>query len=109
MKLSMPAQNLTRTRIGAVAVAAAAVAGAMLIGSNADFMGGTNAAGCDPYTPLCPTTGDLTARPTDITLGGQQVGPHGAFLPPRSTPVSVHNQTATVTLPAGSAAIIQFG
>ena len=158
---------------------------------NADFMGGTNAAGCDPYTPLCPTTGDLTARPiyygllatelvgtgrfaaldnpdaadmrayavrsgqrltvvlddvqdpaangattvmlnlggdfrsgrltalttsssaglsatTDITLGGQQVGPHGTFLPPRSTPVSVRNQTATVTLPAGSAAIIQF-
>lgn len=158
---------------------------------NADFMGGTNAAGCDPYTPLCPTTGDLTVRPiyygmlatelagtgrfaaldnpdaadvrayavrhghrltvvldnvqdpatngattvtlnlggdfrsgrltalttsssaglsatTDITLGGQQVGPHGAFPPPQSTPVSVHNQTATVTVPAGSAAIIQF-
>jgi hypothetical protein len=158
---------------------------------NADFMGGTNAAGCDPYTPLCPTTGDLTVRPiyygmlatelvgtgrfaaldnpdatgvrayavrhghsltvvlddvqdpattgattvtlnlggdfcsgqltalttssaaglsatTDITLGGQQVGPHGAFLPPQSTTVSVHNQTATVTVPAGSAAIIQF-
>jgi hypothetical protein len=158
---------------------------------SADFMGGTNTAGCDPYTPLCPTTGDLTARPiyygmlatelvgagrfaaldnpdaasvrayavrhghrltvvlddvrdpatngattvtlnlggnfrsgrltalttsssaglsatTDITLGGQQVGPHGTFLPPRSTPVSVRNQTATVTLPAGSAAIIQL-
>lgn len=159
---------------------------------NADFMDGTNAAGCDPYTPLCPTTGDLTARPlyygmlatelvgtgrfaaldnpdaadvrayavshghrltvvlddvqdpatngattvtlnlggafcsgrltalatsssaglsatTDITLGGQQVGAHGAFPQPQSTPVSVHNQTATVTVPAGSAAIIQFG
>ena len=159
---------------------------------NADFMGGTNAAGCDPYTPLCPTTGDLTARPiyygmlatelvgtgrfaaldnpdsasvrayavrdghrltvvlddvqdpatngattvmlnlgsdfrsgrltalttsssaglsatTDITLGGQQVGTHGAFPPPHSTPVSVHRGTATVTVPAGSAAIIQFG
>jgi hypothetical protein len=158
---------------------------------NADYMDGTNAAGCDPYTPLCPTTGDLTARPiyygmlatelvgtgrfaaldnpdaadvrayavrhghgltvvlddvqdpaanpattvtlnlgsgfhfgrltalttsstsglsatTDITLGGQQVGAHGAFPPPQSTPVSVHNQTATVTVPAGSAAIIQF-
>ncbi|HWG28567.1 glycosyl hydrolase family 79 C-terminal domain-containing protein [Actinospica sp.] len=158
---------------------------------NADYMDGTNAAGCDPYTPLCPTTGDLTARPiyygmlatelvgtgrfaaldnpdaadvrayavrhghgltvvlddvqdpaanaattvtlnlgggfhsgrltalttsstsglsatSDITLGGQQVGPHGAFPPPQSTPVSVHNQTATVTVPAGSAAIIQF-
>ena len=158
---------------------------------NADFMDGTNAAGCDPYTPLCPTTGDLTARPiyygmlatelvgtgrfaalddpdaadvrayavrhgngltvvlddvqdpatsgattvtlnlggdfcsgrltaltttsaaglaatTDITLGGQQVGAHGAFPAPRSTPVSVHRQTATVTVPAGSAAIIQF-
>jgi hypothetical protein len=159
---------------------------------NADFMGGTNAAGCDPYTPLCPTTGDLTARPiyygmlatelvgtgrfaaldnpdaadvrayavrqggrltvvldnvedpaadgattvtlnlggdfrsgrltalatsssaglsatTDITLGGQQVGAHGAFPRPHSTPVSVHHRTATVTVPAGSAAIIQFG
>jgi hypothetical protein len=159
---------------------------------NADFMGGTNAAGCDPYTPLCPTTGDLTVRPvyygllatelagtgrfaaldnpdaadvrayavrhghrltvvlddvqdpaangpatvtlhlggdfhsgrltalatsspaglsatTGITLGGHQVGPHGDFLPPRSTPISVHGQTATVTVPAGSAAIIQFG
>jgi hypothetical protein len=158
---------------------------------NADFMGGTNAAGCDPYTPLCPTTGDLTARPiyygmlatelvgtgrfaaldnsdaadirayavrqghrltvvlddvqdpatngattvtlnlggvfrsgrltalttsssaglsatADITLGGQQVGPHGAFPPPRSTPVPVHDRTATITVPAGSAAIIQF-
>jgi hypothetical protein len=158
---------------------------------NADFMDGTNAAGCDPYTPLCPTTGDLSARPiyygmlaaelvgtgrfaaldnpdaadmrayavrhghgltvvlddvqdpaangattvtldlgtdfhsgrltalttsssaglsatTDITLGGQQVGAHGAFPRPKSTPVSVHDQTATVTVPAGSAAIIQF-
>jgi hypothetical protein len=159
---------------------------------NADFMGGTNATGCDPYAPMCPTTGDLTAEPiyygmlatelvgtgrfaaldnsdaadmrayavrqgqrltvvlddvqdpatngvttvklnlggrfrsgrltalttsssaglsatTDITLGGRQVGAHGAFLPPHSTLVSVHNQTATVTVPAGSAAIIQFG
>ena len=158
---------------------------------NADYMDGTNAAGCDPYTPLCPTTGDLTARPiyygmlatelagtgrfaaldnpdtadvrayalkqghrltvvldnvqdpattgattvtlnlganfhsgrltalttsspaglsatTSITLGGQQVGPHGAFPPPQSTPIPVHNQIATVTVPAGSAAIIQF-
>jgi hypothetical protein len=158
---------------------------------NADYMDGTNAAGCDPYTPLCPTTGDLTARPiyygmlatelvgsgrfaalddpdsadvrayavrqghrltvvldnvqdpavsgattvtlnlgadfcsgqltalttsspaglsatAGITLGGQQVGPHGAFPPPQSTSIAVHNQTATVALPAGSAAIIQF-
>ncbi|HEX4788382.1 MAG TPA: glycosyl hydrolase family 79 C-terminal domain-containing protein [Actinospica sp.] len=158
---------------------------------NADFMDGTNAAGCDPYTPLCPTTGDLTARPiyygmlatelvgtgrfaaldnpdsadvrayavrqgrrltvvlddvqdpaadgattvtldlggafragrltalttsssaglsatTGITLGGQQVGAHGAFAPPKSTAVAVRRQTATVTVPAGSAAIIQF-
>jgi hypothetical protein len=158
---------------------------------NADFMDGTNAAGCDPYTPLCPTTGDLTAEPvyygmlatelvgsgrfaavddpeeadmrayavrqghrltvvlddvqdpaatgattvslnlgngfhfgrltalttsssaglsatTDITLGGQQVGPHGAFPPPRTAPVLVHGGTAAVTVPAGSAAIIQF-
>lgn len=159
---------------------------------NADFMDGTNAAGCDPYSPLCPGTGDLTAEPvyygmlatelvgtgrfaaldnpdaadvrayalrnghrltvvlddvqdpaangaktvtldlggdfgaghltalttscaaglsatTGITLGGQQVGAHGAFAKPRSTPVSVHGRSATVTVPAGSAAIIQFG
>jgi hypothetical protein len=159
---------------------------------NADFMSGTNAAGCDPYAPLCPTTGDLTVEPlyygmlatelvgsgrfatvddpdaadvrayavrqggkltvvlddvqdpaaagastvtlnlggdfhfgqltalttsstaglaatTDITLGGQQVGAHGAFSAPHTTPVAVHHQTATVTVPAGSAAIIQFG
>ena len=159
---------------------------------NAEFMGGTTSTGaCDPYTPLCPTTGDLTPRPvyygllatelvgtgrfvsvsnpdsadmrayalkhgnrltvvlddvqdpatngpttvtlnlgahfcngrltalttsdpaglaakTGITLGGQQVGAHGAFGQPQSTSVSVHGQTATVTVPAGSAAIIQF-
>lgn len=161
--------------------------------ANAEFMGGTTSTGaCDPYTPLCPTTGDLTARPvyygmlatalvgtgsfvgvdnpdsadvrayavkhgnrltvvlddvqdpassgpttvtlnlgssfcfglltalttsssaglsatTGITLGGQQVGAHGAFGPTQATPVFVHGQTATVTVPAGSAAIIQFG
>lgn len=160
---------------------------------SAEFMDGTNAAGCDPYTPLCPTTGDLTPRPlyygmlatelvgtgdfvvldnpdsadvrayavrnggrltvvlddvqdpashgattvdlalgadglrrgqltalttsspaglaaTDgVTLGGQQVGPHGAFACPRSTPVRVHRGSATVTVQAGSAVIIQFG
>lgn len=160
--------------------------------ANAEFMGGTNAAGCDPYSPMCPTTGDLTVEPvyygmlaarlvgtgrfvpvtnpdptdmrayavrsgghltvvlddvqdpassgsttvslnlgadfhvgrltalatsspaglsatTGITLGDRQVGPHGSFAPPRSTPVSVHGGSATVTVPAGSAAIIQFG
>lgn len=159
---------------------------------NAEFMGGTTSTGaCDPYTPLCPTTGDLAPRPvyygllatelvgtgrfvsvsnpdsadmrayalthgnrmavmldnvqdpasngpttvtlnlgadfctgrlaalttsspaglaatTDITLGGQQVGAHGAFGQPQSTAVSVHGRTATVTIPAGSAAIIKF-
>jgi hypothetical protein len=159
---------------------------------NADFMDGTNAAGCDPYTPLCPTTGDLTPRPlyygmlatelvgtgrfvaldnpdsadvrayalrdgdhltvvldnvqdpathgatdvqldlgtddlhrgrltalatsssdglaatTGITLGGQQVGPHGAFAPPQSTPVHARHGAASVTVPAGSAVIIRF-
>jgi hypothetical protein len=159
--------------------------------ANAEFMGGTNAAGCDPYSPLCPTTGDLTVQPiyygmvaarlvgtgrfvsvanpdsadmrayavrnggrltvvlddvqdpasngsttvslnlgsyfrlgwltalttsssaglsatTGITLGGQQVGPHGSLAPLHSTPIVVHGRTATVTVPAGSAAIIQF-
>lgn len=160
--------------------------------ANAEFMDGTNAAGCDPYTPLCPTTGDLSVRPlyygmlatslvgtgnfvaldnpdpaairayavksgchlavvlddvqdpaadgattisldlgtdalhlgrltalttsspaglsatTGITLGGQQVGPHGAFGRPDTTLVHVHHGIATVTVPAGSAAIIQF-
>ncbi len=160
--------------------------------ANAQFMDGTNAAGCDPYTPLCPTTGDLTPRPiyygmlatslvgagkfvgvtnpdeadvrayavrdghqltvvlddvqnpatsgpttislnlgsarlhygritslttsdpaglaatTAITLGGQQVGPHGAFLPPQASHVAVLGGTAVVTVPPGSAAIIRF-
>jgi hypothetical protein len=159
---------------------------------SAEFMDGTNAAGCDPYTPLCPTTGDLTPRPlyygmlatelvgtgafvaldnpdsadvrayavrhdghltvvlddvqdpathgpttvdlglgtddlhhgrlialttsspaglaaTDgVTLGGQQVGPHGAFAAPQSAPVRVHRGSASVTVQAGSAVIIQF-
>jgi hypothetical protein len=160
--------------------------------SSAEFMDGTNAAGCDPYTPLCPTTGDLTPRPiyygmlatglvgsgdfvaldnpdaadvrayavrngghltvvlddvqdpashgattvdldlglrglnhgsattlattspaglaatSDITLGGQQVGPHGAFGAPRQTPVAVRHGVANVTVQAGSAVIIRF-
>jgi len=159
---------------------------------NVDFMGGTNAAGCDPYTPLCPTTGNLTARPvyygllaaelvgtgrfaavsdtdtadvrayavrhgsrltvvlidvqdpsasgpatvtlnlgagygtgrltalatsspaglsatTGVTLGGQAVGPDGSFAAPKSTPVTVRGKSAVVTVPAGSAASIQFG
>jgi hypothetical protein len=159
--------------------------------AGANFMDGTNAAGCDPYTPLCPTTGDLTPRPlyygmlatelvgtgtfvaldnpgsasirayavkngghltvvlddvqdpaahgpteisinlgarmhrgssialatsspaglsatTGITLGGQQVGPHGAFAPPQSARVHVHDGIATLTVQAGSAVIIQF-
>jgi hypothetical protein len=149
MKLFIPAQNFTRTRIGAVAVAAS-VAGAMLIGSgpvHATAIAPADSASADSLSitvhpnqlgnqlhsgfigDLGATTvtlnlggnfrsGRLTAlttsssaglsATTDITLGEQQVGPHGTFLPPRSTPVSVRNQTATVTLPAGSAAIIQL-
>ncbi|ACU73180.1 putative lipoprotein [Catenulispora acidiphila DSM 44928] len=160
--------------------------------TSAEFMDGTNAAGCDPYTPLCPTTGDLTPRPlyygllatelvgsgefvaldnpdsadirayavresghltivldnvqdpashgattvnlalglrnlhcgtattlsttspaglaatTDITLGGQQVGAHGAFPTPQHTSVSVRHGAANVTVQAGSAVIIRF-
>ncbi len=160
--------------------------------ANAQFMDGTNAAGCDPYTPLCPTTGDLTPRPiyygmlatelvgpgslvgvtnpdaadirayavrdghhltvvlddvqdpatngpttinlalgsarlregrlialttadpaglaatAGISLGGREVGPHGAFLPPRTSRVAVHDGTAVVTVPPGSAAVIRF-
>jgi Glycosyl hydrolase family 79 C-terminal beta domain len=59
-------------------------------------------------TALTTSSSAGLSATTDITLGGQQVGPHGAFLPPQSTTVSVHHQTATVTVPAGSAAIIQF-
>jgi hypothetical protein len=159
---------------------------------SAEFMDGTNAAGCDPYTPLCPTAGNLTPRPlyygmlatelvgpgdflalddpdtadvrayavrdaghltlvlddvqdpathgptpirinlgtdtlhrgrltalttsapqglsatTGITLGGQQVGPHGTLAPPHSTPVPVQRGSAQVTVQAGSAVIIRF-
>ncbi|MBS2548926.1 hypothetical protein KGQ19_18840 [Catenulispora sp. NL8] len=160
--------------------------------ASAEFMDGTNAAGCDPYTPLCPTSGDLTARPlyygmlatelvgggdfvalddpdsadvrayavrdgghltvvlddvqdpashpattvdlalglnglqhgsltaltttspdglaatSGITLGGGQVGAHGAFPAPRQTPVAVRHGSASVTVRAGSAVIIRF-
>ena len=160
--------------------------------SSAEFMDGTNAAGCDPYTPLCPTTGDLTPRPlyygmlatelvgsgdfvaldnadsadvrayavreggaltvvlddvqdpashaattvdlalglnsvhcgsvttlatsspdglaatSGITLGGEQVGAHGAFPAPQHTAVAVKHGSASVTVQAGSAVIIRF-
>jgi len=45
---------------------------------------------------------------TGITLGGQQVGPHGAFATTKSALVHVHRGIATGTVPAGSAALIQF-
>jgi hypothetical protein len=43
-----------------------------------------------------------------ITLGGRQVGPHGAFLPPRGSHVNVRGSTAMVTVQPGSAVIIRF-
>jgi polysaccharide lyase-like protein/glycosyl hydrolase family 79 len=49
----------------------------------------------------------LSAK-TGITIGGQQIGPDGSFPAPASTPVTVTGQTATVTVNAGSAAIIKF-
>jgi hypothetical protein len=49
----------------------------------------------------------LSAK-TGITLGGQQIGPDGSFPAPTSTPVTVTGQTATVSVNAGSAAIIKF-
>jgi hypothetical protein len=59
-------------------------------------------------TALTTSSSAGLSATTGITLGGQQVGPHGAFPTPHSTPVFVHGRTATVTVPAGSAAIIRF-
>lgn len=67
----------------------------------ADFHGGR-------LTALTTSSPAGLSATSGITLGGQQVGPHGSFPPPHSTPVTVHGKTATVTVPAGSAAIIQF-
>jgi hypothetical protein len=58
---------------------------------------------------LTTSSADGLAATTGITLGGQQVGPHGAFGAPQSTPVRVRHGAATVTVPAGSAVIIRFG
>ena len=63
---------------------------------------------CGSLTALATTSPDGLAATTDITLGGQQVGPHGAFAPPQHTPVAVHHGSASVTVQAGSAVIIRF-
>ena len=60
-------------------------------------------------TALTTASAAGLAATTDITLGGSQLGPHAAFPPPRSAPVQVEHRTATVTVPAGGAEIIQFG
>jgi hypothetical protein len=51
------------------------------------------------------TAGSLTAT-SGITLGGQTVQANGALAPPVSTPVTVSGSTLTVTVAAGSTAII---
>ncbi|MBV9447599.1 MAG: hypothetical protein JO345_17080 [Streptosporangiaceae bacterium] len=45
---------------------------------------------------------------TGITLGGHAVAANGSFPVPSTTPVSISGQSATVTLAAGTASIIQF-
>jgi hypothetical protein len=54
------------------------------------------------------TAGGLTAK-TGITLGGKTVQPDGTLPTPTSTPVTVQGNTLTVTVPAGSAALITLG
>jgi Ricin-type beta-trefoil lectin domain/Glycosyl hydrolase family 79 C-terminal beta domain len=53
-------------------------------------------------------SGGLSAT-SGITLGGQTVQSDGALAAPTETPLSVDGDTATVTVPAGSAELLTFG
>lgn len=52
--------------------------------------------------------GGLTAK-TGITLGGQSVQSNGSLAAPTTTPVAVNGSTLTVTVNAGSTAVITLG
>jgi len=54
------------------------------------------------------TASSLTAT-SGITLGGQTVQGNGTLAPPATTPVTVSGSTLTVTVAAGSTAIITLG
>ncbi|MHA6765640.1 glycosyl hydrolase family protein [Streptacidiphilus sp. PAMC 29251] len=54
------------------------------------------------------TASGLTAT-TGVTLGGQTVQADGTLPAPTTTPVAVNGSTLTVTVPAGSAAILTLG
>jgi len=54
------------------------------------------------------TAGSLTAT-SGITLGGQSVQASGALAAPKTTPVTVGGNTLTVTVAAGSTAILTLG
>lgn len=54
------------------------------------------------------TASSLTAT-SGITLGGQTVQGNGTLAPPATTPVTVSGSTLTVTVAAGSAAMITLG
>jgi hypothetical protein len=54
------------------------------------------------------TASALTAK-TGITLGGQSVQSNGTLPAPTATPLSVNGSTLTVSVPAGSAALITLG
>ena len=54
------------------------------------------------------TASGLTAK-TGITLGGQTVQSNGTLPAPIATGITVNGSTVTVTVPAGSAALLTFG
>jgi hypothetical protein len=54
------------------------------------------------------TASGLTAT-TGITLGGQTVQSNGTLPTPTATALAVNGDTATVTIPAGSAELLTFG
>ncbi|HEU5332417.1 MAG TPA: glycosyl hydrolase family protein [Actinocrinis sp.] len=54
------------------------------------------------------TAGALTAK-TGIALGGRTVQSNGTLPAPTATPVAVNGSTLTVSVPAGSAALITLG
>lgn len=59
-------------------------------------------------TVLSTSSGDGLSARTGITLGGQTIGADGTLPPPAYTPVALHGDTLTVTVPAASASIIKL-
>jgi len=53
-------------------------------------------------------TAPSLATQTDVRLGGHFVGRSGTYAGPDHTPLTIHSNTLTVSLPAGSATVFSF-